>query len=238
MKIALLGYGKMGRAIEALALEAGHEVTLRIDLHNQHERAPAYLRQTEVAIEFSRPESAFGNVLACLEAGLPVVCGTTGWLDQLERARELCREKNGAFLYASNFSVGVNLFFALNRYLARLMNDRPDYAPRIDEIHHIHKFDAPSGTAISLAQDMIAACHRLTRWTDKPPQHTGELPVFSQRLGETPGTHTVTFNSAIDTISIRHEAHSREGFARGALAAAEWIVGKKGVFGMDAVLGL
>lgn len=224
MKIALLGYGKMGKAIAALAEAAGDEVVLRIGSGNRGELTLEALQAADVAIEVSRPEMAFEHIALCLEAGVPVVCGTTGWLDRLEEAVALCAENEGALLYASNFSIGVNIFFALNKRLAELMDRQPQYEPAILEIHHTQKLDAPSGTAISLAQDIIEQTSR------KSP------PITSIREGQVPGTHEVTYTSPIDTISIRHEAHSREGFAHGALLAAHWIVGKKGFFSMSDVL--
>jgi 4-hydroxy-tetrahydrodipicolinate reductase len=226
MKIALLGYGKMGKAIAAMAEAAGDEVVLRIGSGNRGELTQEALQAADVAIEVSRPETAFDHIALCLEAGVPVVCGTTGWLDRLEEAVALCADKEGALLYASNFSIGVNLFFALNKRLAELMDSQPQYDPSILEIHHTQKLDAPSGTAISLAQDIVE------RLPDKEP------PITSIREGQVPGTHEVVYRSDIDTISIRHEAHSREGFARGALLAAHWIVGKKGFFSMSDVLEL
>lgn len=239
MKIALLGYGKMGKTIEQLALADGHAVALRIDLDNLDDLTTANLQQADVAIEFSRPESAFRNVMQALEAGVPVVCGTTGWLDRLEEARQFCREREGAFLYASNFSIGVNLFFALNRYLARLMAPQGQYDVRMEEIHHTQKLDAPSGTAITLAEDIIRELPRKKIWSgDAVTASDDVLLIASKRIGQTPGTHEVTYASPIDTISIRHEAHSREGFARGALLAAGWLIGRKGCFGMNEVLGI
>jgi len=226
MKIALLGYGKMGKAIAELAEATGDEVVLRIGSGNRGELTLESLQAADVAIEVSRPETAFDHITLCLEAGVPVVCGTTGWLDRLEEAVALCAYKEGALLYASNFSIGVNLFFALNKRLAELMERQPQYDPAILEIHHTQKLDAPSGTAISLAQDIVE------RLPDKEP------PITSIREGQAPGTHEVVYRSDIDTISIRHEAHSREGFARGALLAAHWIVGKKGFFSMSDVLEL
>ena len=221
MKIALLGYGKMGRTIDHLATAAGDEVVLCIDSTNAADLTADNLRRADVAIDFSLPSTAFSHVSACLRAGVPVVCGTTAWLDRLEEARALCHETNGAFLYASNFSVGVNLFFALNRQLARLMRDYPQYAVRLEETHHTQKLDAPSGTAKTLAEAL-------------PPG----TEVISHRTDPAPGTHEVIYASAVDTIRIEHTAHSREGFARGALRAAHWLVGKRGVFGMADVLGI
>jgi 4-hydroxy-tetrahydrodipicolinate reductase len=238
MNIALIGYGKMGKTIERLALAAGHSVVLKIDQDNTGDLNPDRLKGVDVAIEFSRPESAYDNISRCLEAGVPVVCGTTGWLDQLETVKALCEARKGAFLYASNFSVGVNLFFALNRHLARLMANYPQYEPALLEIHHVHKLDAPSGTAITLAEDLMSALPEKQKWVNTAPGAPDELAILSERIGEVPGTHEVRYASAIDTITIRHEAHSREGFAYGALVAAEWIVEREGCFEMKDVLGL
>ncbi|MDZ4702983.1 MAG: 4-hydroxy-tetrahydrodipicolinate reductase [Saprospiraceae bacterium] len=238
MNIALIGYGKMGKTIERLALAAGHSVVLIIDQNNTGDLNAARLKAVDVAIEFSRPESAFDNICRCLEAGVPVICGTTGWLDRLREVKALCESRKGAFLFASNFSIGVNLFFALNRQLARLMANYPQYEPGLLEIHHIHKLDAPSGTAITLAEDLIANHPKKQKWVNTVSDVPDELSILSERIGEMPGTHEVHYASSIDTITIRHEAHSREGFAQGALVAAEWIVGKTGCFEMPDVLGL
>lgn len=234
----------MGKAIEGLARDAGHEIILRIDDTNLKELTEENLQKADVAIEFSRPEGAFENIRACLESGLPVVSGTTGWLDRFEEAKVLCRETNGAFLYASNFSIGVNLFFALNRYLAELMAGQEQYDVAMEEIHHTQKLDAPSGTAITLAEAVLQRLRRKEDWVsieegnaDNPQSGQTDISITSKRIGRTPGTHVVSYRSDIDTITIRHEAHSREGFARGALRAAEWIVGKQGVFEMKDMLG-
>ncbi|MCB0598305.1 MAG: 4-hydroxy-tetrahydrodipicolinate reductase [Phaeodactylibacter sp.] len=237
MKIALLGYGKMGRAIEQLALQDGDEIVLRADSGTSEEAARDFIQSADVAIEFSRPESAFGNIRLSLEAGVPVVCGTTAWLDRLEEAKALCEKCQGALLYASNFSIGVNLFFALNRYLAEMMAQLPQYKARMEEIHHAQKLDAPSGTAITLAEDILERMPGLSRWVNEQAGSPQELPILSKREGDVPGTHEVQYASAIDTITIRHEAHSREGFARGALLAARWLVGKQGYFEMKDMLG-
>ncbi len=237
MKIALLGYGKMGRAIDGLAEGAGAEVVLRVDSTGAAALTAGALQLADVAIEFSRPEHAFGNIRLCLEAGVPVVCGTTGWLHRLEEAQMLCNRLGGALFYASNFSIGVNIFFALNRYLAQLIAQRPQYGVEIEEIHHTQKLDAPSGTAITLAEALLEQLPGKERWVGKAPAGQGELLIRSRREGNIPGTHQVSYSSAIDSITIRHEAHSREGFARGALEAARWLVGRQGVFGMKDMLG-
>jgi len=238
MKIALIGYGKMGKTIERLALAAGHAVVLKIDHNNAAAMTVEALREADVAIEFSRPESAFDNISCCLQAGLPVICGTTGWLEKLPTVKALCESTKGAFLYASNFSIGVNLFFALNRHLAKLMAEHAQYEPSLLEIHHIHKLDAPSGTAITLAEGVLAAYPEKKQWVNAETNDPQALAIISERTDEVPGTHEVRYNSAIDSLSIRHEAHSREGFAQGALVAAGWIIGKQGCFDMRDVLGI
>lgn len=236
MKIALIGYGRMGRAIEEIALKKGHEITLRISSSNTEELNPVNLAKADVAIEFTQPHSAFRNVETCLLAGLPVVCGSTGWGEQLEEARQICRERDGSFLYASNFSIGVNIFFELNSRLAALMAHRPEYDVSIHEVHHTGKKDAPSGTAITLAEQVIEKIARKRRWVNGRNEEADELSITSERTDPAPGTHHVTYNSAIDDIEIIHTAHSREGFAMGALMAAEYIHGKKGCFTMKDVL--
>ncbi len=240
LSIGLLGYGKMGRAIEQIALERGHRIAWRIDADNRAEFGPEALRQADVAIEFSRPEAAFDNVADCLRAGVAVVSGTTGWLAQLPEAQVLCRQLDGALLWASNFSVGVNLFFAINRYVGQLMNTRPEYEPSLTETHHVHKLDAPSGTAVTLANDLIAQLDHKKNWAPAGPSvaEPGFLPITALREGEVPGTHTVEWHSPVDTISLTHTAHSRSGFALGAVLAAEWLPGKKGFFSMADVLGI
>ncbi|MBK8920022.1 MAG: 4-hydroxy-tetrahydrodipicolinate reductase [Saprospirales bacterium] len=239
MQIGLFGYGKMGKAIELTARAQNIEIAWRITRENRGNLHPGLLQKADVAIEFTRPDAAYDNVMACLKAGVPVVCGTTGWLEQLADAENWCVENNGALLWASNFSVGVNLFFALNRYLAGRMNAQPNYHPALTEIHHIHKLDAPSGTALTLLQDMLALLDRKNNWTLYPtPPGPADIPVTAVREGEVPGTHIVRWNSAADEIILEHRAHSREGFAAGALLAAQWLHGKTGVFRMADVLGL
>jgi 4-hydroxy-tetrahydrodipicolinate reductase len=243
LKIGLLGYGKMGKAIEQVAEKQGFEIVWRIRRENSHERQAALLRSADVVIEFSRPEAAFENVMACLEAGVPVVSGTTGWAQDLPAAQEFCRKNGGALIWASNFSIGVNLFFALNRYLAARMADRSEYHPSVTETHHIHKLDAPSGTALTLVQELMVAAPRMTDYllrtdTTPSPLPDSTLPITAIRSGEVPGTHVVTWESAVDEITIEHRAHSREGFAWGAVAAAQWIAGKQGVFNMQDVLDI
>lgn len=242
MKIGILGFGKMGRTIERLALDAGHEIVLKIDSQNKSDLTDENLRKADVAIEFSRPETAFENISACLRAGVPVVAGTTAWLDKLEEARKMCEETGGAFFYASNFSIGVNIFFAVNRYLAALMHQQPQYDVQMEEVHHTQKLDHPSGTAITLAEGILKNITRKSSWAaslnePKTGLKSSELSIVSKRTDPAPGTHIVTWASGIDTIELSHTAHAREGFAAGALAAAEWLIGKKGTFEMKDMLG-
>lgn len=238
MKIALIGYGKMGRTIEALAAARGHAIGLRIGSGNLHELTPENLRRCDVAIEFTRPEAAFANVSLCLQAGVPVVCGTTGWQDQMPKAIELCRQLKGAFLYASNFSVGVNVVFAVNARLAELLCRFPEYRAAIEETHHTEKRDAPSGTAITLAEGILKHCSKYHSWALNPQGEEHAIPITAHRLPNVPGTHVVRWSSPQDSIVLEHTAHSREGFAAGALVAAEWIIGKTGYFTMRDVLGV
>lgn len=236
MNITLLGYGRMGKAIEKIALERGHTIVQKLDKGDVF--AP---EGVDVAIDFSLPKVALSNITSCINAGVPVISGTTGWLDQYEKAVALCKEKEGAFLYASNFSVGVNLFFELNKKLASLMNNQVSYEVGLEEIHHTKKLDAPSGTAITVAQGVIENAHH-KKWElqdgDSQKFSNSYVPIKSVREGNIPGTHTVTYKSPVDTIAITHKAHSRQGFALGAVVAAEWLVGKKGVFSMRDVLNL
>ncbi len=229
MKILLLGYGKMGKAIEKLALERGHEIAGRIDTKDLSLIASS---KADVAIEFSQPEAAFDNIKACLENNIPVACGTTGWLDKKSDVAMLTKQHNGTFFYASNYSVGVNIFFKLNQKLAAIMKASDQYSVSIDETHHTEKKDAPSGTAITLAEGIIQQGIR-QNWVNEPSDNTANLPINSFRINEVPGTHIVKYTSVIDDLEIRHIAHSREGFARGAVMVAEWLPGKKGVLGMD-----
>ena len=239
MRIALIGYGKMGREIEAAAIARGHEVVLKIDINNIDEFTPENLAKADVAIEFTRPDTALNNVLRCLNNNTPVVCGTTGWADKLDEAVNLCRSKNGAFLWASNFSLGVNLFFKLNSHLAALMNRFDGYDASMTEVHHTQKLDIPSGTAITLAEGVVAELDRKKSW------HAGcnaidsgkdILEIESIREGNVPGIHTIRYKSEYDSITITHEAFTRKGFALGAVIAAEYIAVRKGVFSMDDVL--
>jgi 4-hydroxy-tetrahydrodipicolinate reductase len=232
MNILLIGYGKMGKTIEGLALKNGHTIAGIIDIHNQAEIS---LSKADVAIEFSRPEAAYENVKRCIENQLPVVCGTTGWLEKRKEIEQLCQQKNGTFFYASNFSVGVNIFFKVNAYLASLMNSFPTYNVSMDEIHHTQKKDAPSGTGITLAEDIIKNLDRKKSWINKEQESPEQLAIHSYRIDTAPGTHTVKYTSVIDDIEIKHTAHTREGFALGALDVATWLVKEKkqGVLNMD-----
>lgn len=238
MKIALLGYGKMGKTIERIALERGHTVVLKINIDNTQDLTADNLRQADVAIEFSGPEAAFDNIMFCLQQGVPVVSGSTGWLQKLPEVHRQLAQHPCGFLYASNFSLGVNLFFALNETLARLMAPYPAYTASLTEVHHTAKLDAPSGTAITLAEQMLVHLPRLTQWTNTPATQSDQLFIESKRIDPAPGTHTIRYQSAIDTITIEHEAHSRDGFALGAVVAAEYLQGKQGVYSMREVLGL
>lgn len=229
MKLALVGYGKMGHEIEKVAREQGHEIVCIIDADNRQDFTSDAFRQAEAAIEFTTPATALSNYRQCFAAHIPVVSGTTGWLEHLPEVREACA-RGETFFYSSNFSLGVNIFMSLNRYLARIMNRFPDYDVRMEEIHHIHKLDAPSGTAISLAEDIIKNVDRKQKWVNGPETSANELSVISVREGEVPGTHTVTYESDADLIRISHEAKNRRGFAAGAVAAAEFVRGKKGQF--------
>lgn len=233
MKIALIGYGKMGKEIEQIALSRGHTIVLKVDVNNEKTYSIEDLKNADAAIEFSTPESAINNIYKCFEAGLPVVVGTTGWLNRLDEVKQKCIEKNQALFYASNYSIGVNLFFKLNEYLATLMKPYPEYNVSMEEIHHVHKLDAPSGTAISLANQVMERIESKQKWVNNSTNSANELSITSKRIDEVPGTHTVTYSSAVDEISITHLAHNRKGFALGAVIAAEWVIGKKGVFGMS-----
>lgn len=233
MKIALLGYGKMGKVIERIALERGHEITIK-KLRNASFDG---LELADVAIDFSIPNAAVTNISACFEKGIPVISGTTGWLEAYPKMVQLCEEKQGAFIYGSNFSLGVNIFFELNSYLAKMMTQFSQYKTSIQEIHHTQKLDAPSGTAITLAEEIINNSD-YSSWALDNAKSSDELVINAERIPNVPGTHIITYQSAVDTIEIKHEAHNREGFALGAIVAAEWLLGKKGVFTMKDVLNL
>ena len=242
MKIALIGYGKMGKTIERVAQERGHEVVLRLDINNPEDFEK--LSMADVAIEFTRPDSAVGNLEKCIAAGVPVVCGTTGWLKHFEDISAQTKAQNSAFFYASNYSIGVNIFFEINRKLAEMMNTQPQYDVKMEEIHHTQKLDAPSGTAITLAEGILQNVTRKENWSSPQDAHSpsteggdNSIVITAKRIDPAPGTHTITYDSPIDTIEITHTAHSREGFATGAVLAAEWLFGKKGVFSMKDMLG-
>src|SRR5689334_3788083 len=229
MKILLVGYGKMGKAIEKIALARGHEITGRVDVGTSDQIKSG----SDVAIEFTQPGSAVNNLRKCIEVGLPVVCGTTGWYPQLDSIKQLVASHNGTLFYASNFSLGVNIFFKVNEYLARLMNGQQGYDLEIHETHHTEKKDAPSGTAISLAEGIIRNLGWKHRWLKGPSESASDLAIHSHRIDPAAGTHVVKYHSSVDDIEITHTAHSREGFAIGAVMVAEWIRGRKGVLTMD-----
>ncbi|NQX85528.1 MAG: 4-hydroxy-tetrahydrodipicolinate reductase [Flavobacteriaceae bacterium] len=236
MKIALLGYGKMGKAIEKTAVDRGHEIVLKINKSS----GDYNIKLADVAIDFSTPDTAKNHISKCLKNAVPVISGTTGWLQKYDDIVQLCTTQKGAFIYASNFSLGVNLFFELNAQLAKLMQAQPQYNTSIEEIHHTQKLDAPSGTAITLAEDIIAQSphknwHLTTRNNTTPED---SIPITSKRIDNIPGTHNIIYNSIIDTIQISHTAHNRQGFALGAVVAAEWIIGKTGIFTMKDVLNM
>jgi 4-hydroxy-tetrahydrodipicolinate reductase len=233
MNIALLGYGKMGKTIEQIAIKRGHNVVLTIDKDDKNYD----ITKADVAIDFSVPKVAFNNISNCINNNVPVISGTTGWLDKYDDAVALCEEKKGAFIYASNYSLGVNIFFELNKTLAKMMSNLKQYNVSMEETHHTQKLDAPSGTAISLANDIIENHEGFTNWKlDENGEKT--IPITAKRIEDVPGTHTVTYESEVDTINIEHIAHTRQGFALGAVIAAEWIAGKTGVFTMNDVLNI
>ena len=238
MKIALIGYGKMGRAIEGILLQRGHTAPLKIDINNQDQFTKENLLQCDVAIEFTGPHSAVNNISTCLDAGIPVVSGSTGWLEQWSLIEDKCKNNNGGLLYASNFSVGVNLFFELNKKLAQLMSQQDTYNVSMEEIHHTQKKDAPSGTAITLAEQVLHNVTRKKKWINEVEKYPNELSIISKRIDPAPGTHSIKYSSAIDDIEIIHTAHSRTGFATGAVLAAEFLAGKKGIYNMKDVLNI
>jgi 4-hydroxy-tetrahydrodipicolinate reductase len=238
MNIALIGYGKMGKAIEEIAIQNGHKIVLKVSEPNLSDFTTENIKMADVAIEFSTPESAFNNIVKCLSNGIPTVSGTTAWLDKLQDAQILAQQKNTSFLYASNFSIGVNLFFALNKHLAKLMASHTEYAISMEEIHHTAKLDAPSGTAITLAQGIMEQNHYKTNYINNATQQPDAIGIVSKRIDPAPGTHSIKYSSPIDDIEIIHTAHSRIGFASGALAAANFIHDKKGIFTMQDVLGI
>ncbi len=238
MNIALIGYGKMGKAIETIAIQRGHSISMKIDIDNADNFTKANLQQCDVAIEFTGPQSAVANISKCLDAGIPVVSGSTGWLAQWPLIKDKCENSNGTLLYASNFSVGVNIFFELNKKLAQLMNKQHDYEVSMEEIHHTQKKDAPSGTAITLAEQIMNNIPRKKKWINDIAKYPNELSIISKRIDPAPGTHAIKYSSAIDDIEIIHTAHSRTGFATGAVLAAEFLKDKRGIYSMKEVLGL
>lgn len=235
MKIALIGYGKMGKTIERIALGRGHEIVSIIDIYNQSDIDSDAFRSADVAIEFTTPSTAVDNYLKAFAQGVPVVSGSTGWTTRMPEIKAICDKGEATFFWTSNFSLGVNIFFAVNKYLASLMDGFNQYRPEMTEIHHIHKLDHPSGTAITLAEGLIDKVNRIDEWTEET-NSTGKLLINHQRLGEVPGTHIVSWESEVDTITIEHKAKSREGFALGAVIAAEWVKGRKGFLTMDELM--
>nr|WP_133779935.1 4-hydroxy-tetrahydrodipicolinate reductase [Pedobacter sp. ASV19] len=237
MKIALLGYGKMGQIIERFALERGHEVVLKINIDNLEELTTSNLRKADMAIDFSAPDAALGNIYACFEANLPVVVGTTGWYGELQKVKDDCLSSNNTLLYGSNFSIGVNIFFYINEMLAKVMNNYPAYDVQVEEIHHTQKLDAPSGTAMTIAEGIIDQLDGKKEWVNElegtpfnDVLKNDQLLITSQRIEHVPGTHTVIYSSEVDDIELKHTAHSRAGFALGAVVAAEWLKDKQGFY--------
>ncbi len=238
MKIALIGYGKMGKAIEEIAQSKGHEVVLKLDISNPEDFTKENLAKCDVAIEFTSPHSAVENLKKCFAAGTPVVCGSTGWLAEWETIIKECEATNGSLVYASNYSIGVNIFFEVNTYLAKLMNNHPEYEVMLEEIHHTQKKDAPSGTAITLAEQVLKNITSKKQWVNHISDNPSDLEIISERIDPAAGTHKIKYQSPIDDIEIIHTAHNRIGFAGGAVLAAEFLVGKKGIYNMKQVLGL
>ena len=238
MKIALIGYGKMGKAIEEIAVNRGHEIVLKIDEYNLSDFNKKNIAAANVAIEFTGPHSAYDNVKKALEFDIPIVCGSTGWLEKLNEIKKLCTDRKGSFIYASNFSVGVNIFFEINKKLAALMILQKDYEVQITEVHHTQKKDAPSGTAITIAEQILENLKRKKTWVNHISDNIEDLEIISERIDPAPGIHKVKYSSAVDDIEIIHTAHSRQGFALGAVLAAEFIQDKKGIFSMKDVLSL
>jgi len=234
----MLGYGKMGKAIEKLANEQGHSYVLKVTSQNMAEYTDADLKKADVAIEFSQPAAAVKNIRRCIDLQIPVISGTTGWLEQYDEIVDYCQIKKGGLFYASNFSIGVYLFGLINTKLAELMNHQPAYEVAITEIHHTQKKDAPSGTAITLAQQILGNLDRKKSWKNSATETANILPIISERADQVPGTHRIDWSAAEDTIRLEHIAHSRQGFAKGALTAAEWMVGKTGIYGMEDLVGI
>lgn len=232
MKIALLGYGRMGKTIEKIAESRGHEIVIKTSNEDGYD-----INKADIAIDFSVPDAAFFNIINCFKHNVPVISGTTGWLHNYQDALRFCKEHDGAFIYASNFSLGVNIFFELNKQLAKMMNGLSDYSVSMEEIHHIQKLDTPSGTAITLAESIIKEHNDYNAWSLKPSEG-GSIPIEAKRIPDVPGTHTIIYSSPTDSIKIEHVAYNREGFALGAVIAAEWLLGKTGVFSMKDVLNI
>jgi len=236
MKIALIGYGKMGREIEKIAIDRGHRIVSKIDVNNLNDFDSPEFASADAAIEFTGPTSAFGNIDRCFRHNVKVVTGSTGWYSRIPEVRKIVETEGKTFFYASNFSVGVNVFFAVNRYLAKIMNRFPDYDVRMEEVHHIHKLDSPSGTCLTLAEDILDAIDRKTAWKEAATGNPDDLLINARREGEVPGIHEVIYESSADFIRIKHDAKNRSGFALGAVLAAEFICGKKGFFTMKDML--
>ena len=232
MKIALLGYGKMGKTIEAIALKRGHTIVIKANADTTYD-----IKDADIAIDFSLPNVAYSNISNCINNNVPVISGTTGWLDDYNKIETLCKDKQGAFIYASNFSLGVTVFFELNKTLAKMMSTLQQYNVSMEEIHHTQKLDAPSGTAISLANDIIKEHKDYNAWTLETTK-ANNIPITAKRIEQVPGTHTISYKSEVDTIDITHTAHNRDGFALGAVVAAEWLIGKTGIFTMKDVLNI
>lgn len=238
MNIALIGYGKMGKEIESIALKRGHSIVLTIDINNRNDMTRENLQKADVAIEFTSPSTAYDNYIACFNAGVPVVSGSTGWTEKFDEIASLCEKTGNTFFYSSNYSLGVNIFFEMNKRLASIMNKFPEYDVSIEEAHHNQKLDAPSGTAITIAKDILSEVDRKKSWRLNEFKSTDELQIVSKRLGSIPGTHIVEYDSADDTIELKHSAKSRHALAFGAVIAAEFVIGKKGVYGMQDLLHL
>lgn len=236
MNIALIGYGKMGKAIEKIALKRGHNIVVKVELGSNS--FDEQLKEAQVAIEFTQPESAFNNIKKCIDLGIPVLSGTTGWLNKKEQLEEYCRNREGTFFYASNYSIGVNLFFKINEIVAEIMNNNPQYNSSMEEIHHIHKKDSPSGTAITLAEGVLKHLKHKNKWQEGDTENPSVLPIYSKREGDVPGTHSVSYESEMDNITLTHTAHTRDSFALGAIMVAEWLQDKKGVLSMTDYMGL
>ncbi|MFT4568374.1 MAG: 4-hydroxy-tetrahydrodipicolinate reductase [Saprospiraceae bacterium] len=238
MKVVIIGYGKMGRTIERVALTKGNEVVGHIDIDTSPAERQALYLEADVGIEFSHPDAAYNNITEAITSGLPVVSGTTGWLDKFESIKELVSETEGAFFYASNYSIGVNIFWSINEQLAKIMNDYPSYDVKMEEVHHIHKKDEPSGTAITTSEGITNNLSRKNSWTLANTPEKDEIAIEARREGEVFGIHAVDYKSPMDTIRIYHEAHTRDGFAQGAVMAAQWLHGKQGIYGMKDMLGM